>query len=147
SRRFGGVRSGPVCGNGSPANPRHRRQISRQQRSRKADWPFADRSGRLARYAEVEILMPAQNLLAKTLGLPMALPLTMALAMTLTAPAYAQEAPATSGTPMTAEEFDSYATGKTLTYSQYGQIFGTEEYLPNRRVRWQVTGDLCQYGH
>ncbi|NGM45635.1 hypothetical protein G5B31_08815 [Rhodobacter sp. SGA-6-6] len=48
--------------------------------------------------------------------------------------------------PMTAEEFDAYATGKTLTYSQYGEIYGTEEYLPNRRVRWQVTGDICQYG-
>ena len=48
--------------------------------------------------------------------------------------------------PMTAEEFDTYATGKTLTYSQYGEIYGTEEYLPNRRVRWQVTGDICQYG-
>lgn len=48
--------------------------------------------------------------------------------------------------PMTAEEFDAYATGKTLTYSQYGKIYGTEEYLPGRRVRWQVTGDICQYG-
>ena len=47
---------------------------------------------------------------------------------------------------MSAAEFDAYATGKTLTYSQYGEIFGTEEYLPNRRVRWQVTGDICQYG-
>ena len=40
--------------------------------------------------------------------------------------------------PMTAAEFDAYATGKTLTYSQYGEIYGTEEYLPNRRVRWQA---------
>ena len=48
--------------------------------------------------------------------------------------------------PMTAGEFDAYATGKTLTYSQYGEIYGTEEYLPDRRVRWQVTGDICQYG-
>ena len=51
-----------------------------------------------------------------------------------------------SPAPMSAAEFDAYATGKTLTYSQYGEIFGTEEYLPNRRVRWQVTGDICQYG-
>jgi len=58
----------------------------------------------------------------------------------LTAPALAQEA-------MSAEDFDAYATGKTLTYTQYGEIYGTEEYLPGRRVRWQVTGDLCQYGH
>jgi hypothetical protein len=49
-------------------------------------------------------------------------------------------------TPMTGDEFDAYVTGKTLTYSQYGTIFGTEEYLPDRRVRWAFTEDLCQYG-
>lgn len=53
---------------------------------------------------------------------------------------------AAAADPMSAAEFDAYVTGKTLTYSQYGEIFGTEEYLPNRRVRWQVTGDICQYG-
>lgn len=47
---------------------------------------------------------------------------------------------------MTAEEFDAYVTGKTLTYSQFGQVFGTEEYLPGRKVRWQFTADECQYG-
>jgi hypothetical protein len=49
-------------------------------------------------------------------------------------------------TPMTGDDFDAYVTGKTLTYSQYGTIFGTEEYLPDRRVRWAFTEDLCQYG-
>lgn len=48
---------------------------------------------------------------------------------------------------MTAEEFDHYATGKTLTYAQDGVIFGTEQYLPGRRVRWAFTGDQCQIGH
>jgi hypothetical protein len=54
--------------------------------------------------------------------------------------------PALAAEPMTAEEFDAYVTGKTLTYSQYGQIFGIEEYLPDRKVRWQFTEDECQYG-
>jgi hypothetical protein len=49
-------------------------------------------------------------------------------------------------TPMTGDEFDAHVTGKTLTYSQYGTIFGIEEYLPDRRVRWAFTEDLCQYG-
>ncbi|WP_225030286.1 hypothetical protein [Xinfangfangia pollutisoli] len=48
--------------------------------------------------------------------------------------------------PMTAAEFDAYVTGKTLTYSQYGSVFGIEEYLPGRKVRWKFSEDECQYG-
>lgn len=54
--------------------------------------------------------------------------------------------PAHAAEPMTAAEFEAYVTGKTLTYSQAGSIFGTEEYLPGRKVRWQFTQDECQYG-
>ncbi|WP_431299122.1 hypothetical protein [Tabrizicola sp. BL-A-41-H6] len=49
-------------------------------------------------------------------------------------------------TPMTAEAFDAYVTGKTLTYSQFGLVFGTEEYLPGRKVRWSVAENTCDYG-
>jgi hypothetical protein len=49
-------------------------------------------------------------------------------------------------TPMTLAEFESYVTGKTLSYSQYGEAFGVEEYLSGRRVRWAFTEDVCQYG-
>lgn len=49
-------------------------------------------------------------------------------------------------TPMTAAEFEAYVTGKTLTYSQFGQPYGVEEYLPGRKVRWAFTEDECQYG-
>jgi hypothetical protein len=49
-------------------------------------------------------------------------------------------------TPMTGAEFEAYATGKTLTYAYGGQIFGTEEYLPGRKVRWAFTEDVCQFG-
>ncbi len=48
--------------------------------------------------------------------------------------------------PMTVAEFEAYVTGKTLTYSQFGQPYGTEEYLPDRKVRWAFTEDICQYG-
>lgn len=54
--------------------------------------------------------------------------------------------PGLADQPITAEEFDAYVTGKTLTYAQYGDVFGIEEYLPDRRVRWQFTEDTCQYG-
>jgi hypothetical protein len=66
------------------------------------------------------------------------------LACLIALPAFAQTT--MTGTPMTGDDFDAYVTGKTLTYSQYGQIFGIEEYLPNRKVRWSVAPDLCQYG-
>lgn len=54
--------------------------------------------------------------------------------------------PALAQTPLTAEEFETYVTGKTLTYSQFGTVFGIEEYLPNRKVRWKTAPEECQYG-
>lgn len=48
--------------------------------------------------------------------------------------------------PMTAEEFDAYTQGKTVTYSADGQVYGAEEYLPGRRVRWAYTEDICREG-
>jgi len=54
--------------------------------------------------------------------------------------------PASAQTLMTAAEFERYATGKTLTYAQDGVVFGTEQYLPNRRVRWAFSGGECIEG-
>ncbi|SEM96745.1 hypothetical protein SAMN04488103_102582 [Gemmobacter aquatilis] len=54
--------------------------------------------------------------------------------------------PALAGDPLTAAEFEAYAQGKTLTYAMGGQVFGTEQYLPNRRVRWAFTQDVCKEG-
>jgi hypothetical protein len=48
---------------------------------------------------------------------------------------------------LTAEEFEAYATGKTLTYASNGQVYGVEQYLPNRRVRWAFVDDTCRIGH
>ncbi len=65
----------------------------------------------------------------------------LALAVCLAAlPAAAQD------TPMTAAEFDAYSTGKTLTYARNGAIWGTEQYLPGRRVIWAFTADECKDG-
>lgn len=48
--------------------------------------------------------------------------------------------------PLSAEEFEAYATGKTLSYAQGAEIWGTEQYLPGRRVVWAFSADECQYG-
>lgn len=49
--------------------------------------------------------------------------------------------------PLTASEFEAYATGKTLSYAQDGVIWGSEQYLPGRKVIWAFTEDDCQFGH
>ena len=54
--------------------------------------------------------------------------------------------PARAETPLTADAFDAATVGQTLTYDYGNGIFGTEEYLTDRRVRWAFEGDLCIYG-
>lgn len=54
--------------------------------------------------------------------------------------------PAHAETPMTGPEFDANVTGRTVTYDYGGGLFGTEEYLPERQVRWAFEGDTCVYG-
>jgi hypothetical protein len=59
----------------------------------------------------------------------------------LTAPA-----PAFADTPITPEAFEAHVTGKTITYRQFESVFGIEEYLEGRKVRWSVAPNECQYG-
>jgi|LauGreDrversion4_2_1035121.scaffolds.fasta_scaffold1003611_2 hypothetical protein len=68
-------------------------------------------------------------------------PFPFVLGLALAAPLAAAAAE-----PMTAEEFDAYATGKTLSYALGDEIWGTEQYLPGRRVIWAFSQDECQYG-
>jgi hypothetical protein len=68
------------------------------------------------------------------------------LALTLAAcPALAESVP--SAPPMSAAEFESYSTGKTLTYGLGGEVYGIEQYLPGRRVLWAFKGDECRKGY
>lgn len=55
--------------------------------------------------------------------------------------------PATAQAQMSASEFEAYVTGRTLTYTDQGRVYGIEEYLPNRRVRWAYLGDQCREGY
>lgn len=68
----------------------------------------------------------------------MRLPLLLALAAT---PALADPP------PLTAEEFDALTLGRTMTWSEFGSVYGVEQYLPGRKVRWTVVGDDCKAGH
>ena len=54
--------------------------------------------------------------------------------------------PALADTPMSPAEFETYTTGKTLTYASNGRAYGIEEYLENRRVRWSFLDGECQDG-
>jgi hypothetical protein len=51
-----------------------------------------------------------------------------------------------AGEPMTAEEFEAYATGQTLTFGIGGIPYGIEQYLPGRRVIWAFIGEECREG-
>lgn len=69
--------------------------------------------------------------------------LILCLALLSAAAAHAQS----QSRAMTGQEFEDYATGKTLTYASEGQVYGVEQYLPNRRVRWAFVDDTCRIGH
>ncbi len=55
-------------------------------------------------------------------------------------------APAMAETPMGAEAFERYTTGRTLTFSSRGVPYGIEQYLPDRRVIWSFIGQECRRG-
>ncbi len=55
--------------------------------------------------------------------------------------------PGTAAATMSAAEFEAYVTGRTLTYTDRGVVYGIEEYLPGRRVRWAYVGDECRDGY
>ncbi len=69
----------------------------------------------------------------------------LALAL-LPLPALVGPAFAEPGAPLTGTEFEAHTTGRTLTYASGGQVFGTEQYLPGRRVMWAFSEDRCQKG-
>lgn len=60
--------------------------------------------------------------------------------------ALASSLPSKAETPLTGAEFEAYAMGKTLTFSQDGQAYGAEEYRSGRRVRWAFSADQCMEG-
>ena len=55
--------------------------------------------------------------------------------------------PAFSEDPVTAEEFDTLTQGRSMTWAEFGTVYGVEQYQPDRRVRWAVVGDDCKTGH
>jgi hypothetical protein len=66
---------------------------------------------------------------------------SLALSLLLAAPQALAE------TPLSADAFDVLTQGRTMTWAEYGQVYGVEQYLPDRRVRWTVLGDDCITGH
>ena len=62
-----------------------------------------------------------------------------ALVAVLSGPAVAE--------PMSADAFDAYVTGKTLSFAlPDGTSFGRERYGPGRSVLWSSAPGLCQTG-
>lgn len=55
--------------------------------------------------------------------------------------------PALAETPLTGAEFDALTLGRSMTWSEFGAVYGVEHYLPDRRVRWAAVGQDCKLGH
>jgi hypothetical protein len=60
--------------------------------------------------------------------------------------ALALATPAAAQAPMSGAEFEAYVTGRTLTFAEGGVVYGIEEYLEGRRVRWAFVEDECKDG-
>ncbi|RDC72460.1 hypothetical protein DLJ49_10985 [Rhodovulum sp. 12E13] len=74
------------------------------------------------------------------------MPRAFAVAL-VAAAATAAAPPATAAqSPMTAEEFEAYTTGKTLYFYSQGQAYGVEEYRENREVTWSFLDGECKEG-
>lgn len=54
--------------------------------------------------------------------------------------------PAQADAPLSADAFAAEVTGQTITWRQMSEVFGIEEYLPDRSVRWSVAPGMCLYG-
>lgn len=55
--------------------------------------------------------------------------------------------PSLAETALTAQEFDTLTTGRTMSWAEFGTVYGVEQYLPGRKVRWTALGDDCKAGH
>ena len=69
--------------------------------------------------------------------------LLVTLALLAAAP---QSGSALADTLLSAQEFDALTQGRTMTWAEFGQVYGVEQYLPGRKVRWTVLGDDCMEG-
>jgi hypothetical protein len=49
--------------------------------------------------------------------------------------------------PMSASEFETCTTGKTLFYSQNGGRYGAERYMQDKRVQWTFLDGEWKDGH
>ena len=50
------------------------------------------------------------------------------------------------GPPLNAEQFDQRTVGRTITYSVFGQPYGSEQYKPGHKVIWAFTESECKEG-
>ena len=48
--------------------------------------------------------------------------------------------------PLSGDAFEDYTNGKTLYFSEGGEAYGAERYLPGRRVEWSFLDGKCKSG-
>ena len=67
------------------------------------------------------------------------IPALIALIVLFAAPAHAESR-------LSPEAFERLSTGRTLFFTQNGELFGAEEYHENRQVIWRFVGGRCVRG-
>ena len=55
--------------------------------------------------------------------------------------------PALAEVPLTGAEFDALTQGRSLSWAEFGTVYGVEQYLTDRKVRWAAVGKDCKLGH
>ncbi len=70
----------------------------------------------------------------------------MRLPLLIIAAAALVQTAAAGQSPMTAEEFEAYVTGRTLTFGTDGVPYGIEEFREGRRTTWAFMGEECREG-
>jgi hypothetical protein len=55
-------------------------------------------------------------------------------------------APAGAETLLDGPGFAARVSGKTIHFDRWGEAYGAEQYLPDRRVIWRFEGEACQPG-
>lgn len=54
--------------------------------------------------------------------------------------------PATAETILTPRQFESFTAGSTVYFHRFGQEYGAEQYLRNRKVIWSFANGECEFG-
>ncbi len=81
------------------------------------------------------------------LSVRLGLAVLLGLAILIARPARADPPGMAEGVPLSPDQLEAMALGRTFAYAEQGHVWGRETYLPDRRVLWRAVDDDCKAGH